>query len=309
MGSEGRTCSKVRTGSEGRTGEQPEINTGKEEKMKSSNYVKNLVGHYRANKGTFIFYTILRIMVILTMIRCIITRNFESVAICVLSLILFLIPALLEDVMDVSIPPLFQGIIFAFIFAAEILGEIDHYYVRIPGWDTMLHTINGFLFAAVGFSLVYLLNRGSKDFNLSPFYLTLVAFCFSMTIGVLWEFFECSMDLLFNLDMQKDFIVQQFGSVTLDPANGGTPILVQGITDTVINTASGETFHVEGGYLDIGILDTMKDLLVNLIGAVVFSIIGYISLKTSKSNKVTENLLIRPNDPTASKKPKKKSNQ
>ena len=198
---------------------------------KIGKYIDNLKSHYRSNRKTFIFYSVLRILVLLTMIRCIITRNFESVAICVLSLILFLLPALLEDVMDMSIPPLFQGIIFAFIFAAEILGEINHYYVRIPGWDTMLHTINGFLFAAVGFSMVYLLNRGSDNVNLSPFYLTLVAFCFSMTIGVIWEFFECGMDLLFNLDMQKDFIVQQFGSVTLDPSNSGPqvkPITYQG---------------------------------------------------------------------------------
>ena len=265
--------------------------------MKLGTYLKNLVGHYRENHKTFIFYVVLCVLVLLTMIRCIMTNDFESVATCVLVLILFLIPAFLEDMLKVSIPPLFQGIIFAFIFAAEILGEINRYYVRIPGWDTMLHTINGFLFAGVGFSLIYLLNRNSKRFNLSPFYLTLVAFCFSMTIGVLWEFFECSMDLFFNMDMQKDFIVQKFSSVTLDPAQHGNVIHVYDITGTVINTASGETFNVDGGYLDIGILDTMKDLLVNLLGAVVFSIIGFISLKTAKSNKITENLMIKPNEP------------
>ena len=125
---------------------------------------------------------------------------------CVLSLILFLVPAFLQDKMKLTIPPVFQAIIFGFIFAAEILGEVNHYYVRIPGWDTMLHTMNGFLCAAVGFSTIYQLNRGSKNIELSPFYLTLVAFCFSMTIGVLWEFFEFTMDQLFLLDMQKDFI-------------------------------------------------------------------------------------------------------
>ena len=264
--------------------------------MKLGNYIKNLVGHYRENRKTFIFYIVLCVLVLLTMIRCIITREFESIATCVLVLILFLIPAFLEDMMNVSIPPLFQGIIFAFIFAAEILGEINRYYVRIPGWDTMLHTINGFLCAGVGFSMIYLLNRNSKSFNLSPLYMTLVAFCFSMTIGVLWEFFECSMDQFFDMDMQKDFIVQKFSSVTLDPLQSGNVIHVHDITGTVINTASGETYNIDGGYLDIGILDTMKDLLVNLVGAVVFSIIGFISLKTSKSNKVTENLMIRPNE-------------
>ncbi|MCR5237252.1 MAG: hypothetical protein K6E34_08660 [Lachnospiraceae bacterium] len=263
--------------------------------IKLGGYLKKLKNSYRDNKGAFVFYVILRLLVLLALVRNIITHNYESAAICVLSLLLFLVPAFLQDVMDISIPPLFRGIIFAFIFAAEILGEVNHYYARIPGWDTMLHTINGFLFAAVGFSLVYLLNRGSDNINLTPFYLTVVAFCFSMTIGVLWEFFECGMDLLFNVDMQKDFIVQQFGTITLDPAQNGAVILVKDITKTIIETGSGETYVVEGGYLDIGILDTMKDLFVNLVGAVVFSIIGYTSLKTSKQSRIAESLMIKPN--------------
>lgn len=261
---------------------------------KLRNYIRKLMDSYKKNKKSFAVLVVLHAMVILTAIRCIVTKNYESLATCVLVLGLFLLPAFLEDIMDVSIPPLFQAIIFGFIFAAEILGEVDHYYVRIPGWDTILHTINGFLFAAVGFSLIYLLNRGSTEFNLSPFYMTLVAFCFSMTIGVVWEFFECAMDLFFNMDMQKDFIVQTVNSVTLDPNQAGEVIHVNDITSTIINTASGEVVTVQGGYLDIGILDTMKDLLVNLIGAVVFSIIGYTTLKTSKTSKVAENLMIMP---------------
>ena len=256
-------------------------------------YVKELRNSYRKNRKTFIFYVILRAMVILTMIRSFITHNYQNAMLCILSLVLFLLPALVADKMKLEIPPLFQAIIFGFIFAAEILGEVNHYYVRIQGWDTMLHTMNGFLCAAIGFSMVYLLNRGSTQFSLSPFYLAMVAFCFSMTIGVIWEFFECSMDLLFAVDMQKDFIVGSFGSVRLDPQNMGTPILVKDITDT-IHTASGQDFVVNGGYLDIGILDTMKDLLVNLIGAVVFSVIGYGTLKFSKSSKVTDSLVIKP---------------
>jgi hypothetical protein len=261
--------------------------------MKLSKYLRHLVGSYRENRKTFVFYCILHIMVVLTMIRCIVTKNYQSAATCVLVLLLFLVPAILEDAMKLTIPPLFQAIIFAFIFAAEILGEIDHYYVRIPGWDTMLHTINGFLWAAVGFSLIYLLNRSSQHIDLSPFYLSLMAFCVSMTVGVVWEFFECGMDLFAGTDMQKDFIVQQFASVTLDPANSGEVIPVQDITGTVIQTQSGD-FTVNGGYLDIGILDTMKDLLVNFIGAVVFSVIGFISLKKDKTNKVTKSLMITP---------------
>lgn len=264
--------------------------------MNIREYHRYLKDSYRGNKKLFAFYTVLRVLVILTMIRCIFTRNYQSAMLCVLSLLLFLVPALLQDKMKLTIPPVFQAIIFGFIFAAEILGEVNHYYVRIPGWDTMLHTMNGFLCAAVGFSLVYLLNRGSRNVSLSPFYLTLVAFCFSMTIGVLWEFFEFTMDQFFFLDMQKDFIVKEFGSVTLDPANMGTPIHVKDITDTVIHTASGTVYTIDTGYLDIGILDTMKDLLVNLLGAVVFSIIGYSTLKFSRSSKVADSLIIKPSD-------------
>ena len=86
----------------------------------------------------FACFTVLHTMVVLTAIRCLLTQNYESFAICILTLALFLLPALIEERMDISIPPLFQAIIFLFIFAAEILGEVDHYYVKIPGWDTAL---------------------------------------------------------------------------------------------------------------------------------------------------------------------------
>ena len=269
--------------------------SGREVRMKIGTYLRNLKNSYRKNKKTFAFYIILRALVVVSLIRSLMNHNYESAATCILVLLLFLLPAFLEDKLNLTIPPVFEGIIFAFIFAAEILGEIHNYYERFPGWDTMLHTINGFLFAAVGFSLIYLLNRESDKFNVSPLYMVLVAFCFSMTIGVLWEFFECSMDLFFHMDMQKDFIVQTVNSVTLDPQQAGTLIHVKEIADTVINTASGDAITVSGRYLDIGILDTMKDLLVNLIGAVVFSVIGYLTLTKSKSSKVVDNLMIRPN--------------
>lgn len=262
--------------------------------MKLRDYVRFLKDSYRRNKQAFIVYTILRVLVLATLIRCLFTGNYQSAMLCVLSLLLFLVPAFLQDQMKIEIPGVFQVIIFGFIFAAEILGEVNHYYVRIHGWDTMLHTMNGFLCAAVGFSLIYLLNRGSENVNLSPFYLTLVAFCFSMTIGVLWEFFEFTMDQFFFLDMQKDFIVTEFGSVTLDPENMGTPIHVAGINETIIHTLSGKTYTIPDGYLDIGIIDTMKDLLVNLLGAVVFSAIGYSTLKFSRSSRVADNLIIKP---------------
>ena len=270
--------------------------------MKIGGYIKKLTDRYHRSKGLFVFFTILYVLVILTAVRCLLTQNYESFALCILTLILFLAPAFIEEKFRVSIPPLFLGIIFFFIFAAEILGEVNHYYVKIPGWDTMLHTMNGFLCVAIGFSLVYLLNRGSRNVNLSPFYLTLVAFCFSMTIGVIWEFFEFAMDQFFYLDMQKDFIVTTIGSVSLDPEQAQNVIKVKDIVGTAITTASGEVTKIEGGYLDIGIIDSMKDLLVNLVGAIVFSVIGYVTLKKSspRANRIAEGFMVKPNDPSGS---------
>ncbi len=166
--------------------------------MKIIDYKNSLEDSYRKNKRTFIFYLVLRALVILTLVRCVLTGNYESAMLCVLSLLVFLVPAFLQRKIRIEIPVVFQVIIFGFIYAAEILGEVNHYYVKGPGWDTMLHTMNGFLCAAIGFSLIYLLNRGSRNINLSPFYLTLVAFCFSMTVGVVWEFFEFTMDWFFS---------------------------------------------------------------------------------------------------------------
>lgn len=161
-------------------------------------------------------------------------RNFENVFLCVLTLFLFTLPSFIERTIRIEIPDTLEVIILLFIFAAEILGEIQAYYVQFPYWDTMLHTLNGFLCAAIGFSLLDILNRNEKlKFSLSPVYLSVVAFCFSMTIGVLWEFFEFSMDQLFMLDMQKDTIVHTIGSVMLDPTGGNTPITMKHITTSL----------------------------------------------------------------------------
>ena len=156
----------------------------------------------------------------------------------------------------------------------------------------MLHTINGFLAAAVGFSTVELLNRNSKNINLSPFYLTMVAFCFSMTIGVLWEFCEFAFDNLFGMDMQKDFILSSVNSFTLDPDNIQTCISIKDIVETRIITADGTTYFVDGGYLDIGLTDTMKDLFVNFLGALTFCLFGYfMDKRDSKKSKVAKRLV------------------
>ena len=248
---------------------------------------------WKEKRSVTLVYILLRTSVVLVMLAQIFNRNFENVFLCVLTLLLFMMPSVMKRKLDVELPNTLEIIILLFIYAAEILGEIGAYYVTFPYWDTVLHTLNGFLCAAIGFSLVDILNRSSSErFNLSPLYMAIAAFCFSMTVGVLWEFFECTMDQLFFLDMQKDTVVSAIGSIMLDAPGGNHPVVIHNITDVIIMQADGtQTALGLGGYLDIGLLDTMEDLFVNFIGALTFSIIGYFYVKSRGKNKFAKRFI------------------
>lgn len=250
--------------------------SGKKERHYFRNMWKAMQMELREHRSSFLVYFTLRLLVILVMILQIFNGNYENVFLCILTLLLLVVPSLVQVTMKIELPTTLEIVILVFIFAAEILGEIREFYIVFPFWDTVLHTLNGFLAAAIGFSLVDLLNRSDRMvFQLSPLFTAIVAFCFSMTIGVVWEFFEFGMDQFFGLDMQKDTIVHTISSVMLDPAGGNVPTMIRNITDV---TVQGQELGL-GGYLDIGLIDTMKDLLVNFAGAVVFSVFGYFYVK------------------------------
>ena len=235
----------------------------------------------KGKKRVAAVYFVLRFLVIITMILQIFNGDWNSVFLCGLTLVLFLIPSFIDRRLHIELPNTLQIIILLFIFAAEILGEIHEYYLQFPHWDAMLHTINGFLMAAIGFSLIDILNESEKfSIKLSPLFVALVSFCFSMTVGVMWEFFEYGMDLFFLTDMQKDTIITSVTSVVFEPSGRNVPVTIP-IESIVVN---GEVWNY-GGYIDIGLHDTMADLFVNFIGAVVFSVIGLLYIKgRSKGN-------------------------
>ena len=188
--------------------------------------------HIENKKLVYTIYFILRLSVVLMLVAQFFNGNFENVLLCVLTLVLFMLPSMFERRLHIDLPDTLEVIILLFIYAAEILGEIQSYYTNYPGWDTMLHTMNGFLCAAIGFALVDILNREEKvSLHLSPFFMAVTAFCFSMTIGVLWEFFEFSMDQWMLFDMQKDTIINTISTVNLDPTGGTTAVVVKGIQD------------------------------------------------------------------------------
>ncbi len=249
----------------------------------------SLIAEMREHKVTFTVYIILRMLVIAAIVISVLRGNYENVFVCVLTLVLLLIPQIIERSFKVNLPDVLEVIILLFVFAAEILGELQCYYIKYPYWDTMLHTINGFICAAAGFALVDVLNRNEKiKLSLSPIYMAIVAFCFSMTVGVLWEFFEFGCDRLLLTDMQKDTVVQTISSTMLDPTGSNKAVIISDINETTVN---GEVLGV-AGYLDVGLYDTMKDLFVNFIGAVVFSVIGFIYVKNRGKKKSIAALFI-----------------
>lgn len=255
-------------------------------KNKKINVQKAIKMAYKENKrSSLVIYLILRFLVIICMILQILRGDLNNALLCLLSLILLFAPLFIQNKFEITLPNDLEIAIYLFIFSAEILGEIDNFFGIIPYWDIILHTINGFLATAVGFSLVDLLNKNSKNINLSPFYLCLVAFCFSMTIGVLWEFFEYGCDKFLNVDMQKDTVIQKISSVALNPDGENKAVVVDDIGKTIIYDTNGDALQViDNGYLDIGLNDTIEDLFVNFIGAIVFSCFAFFDLKHNRSD-------------------------
>lgn len=238
--------------------------------------MKNYFKETKPNSAirNFIVVT-LRVLVLIVAVRQFFLGNYNNVFLCALTLILFTIPTILDKKFSIELPNTLEVIILLFIFSAEIMGEINAYYLKLSYWDTMLHTINGFLMAAIGFALIDILNRSDKvSFSLSPMFVALSAFCFSMTTGVLWEFFEWSGDMFFLTDMQKDTWLPVVTSVEFNPAG-----INKAITIPFNELVTSGKLTEYGAYLDVGLHDTMKDMFVNFIGAVVFSIIGIIYIK------------------------------
>ncbi|MBQ4065103.1 MAG: hypothetical protein IJD10_03280 [Clostridia bacterium] len=274
----------------------------KAKKEKKPSFATSLVEQIKRDKVSFAVYAILRLIVIVSLVISLLRGNYENALLCGVTLILLLVPAFAERKLKIELPTALEVVVMCFIFAHTILGEIACFYVRVPGWDTMLHTLNGFICAGVGLSLIDLLNRHKRfKFELSPIYVVIVAFCFSMTVGVLWEFYEFGSDMILKTDMQKDTVVNSIISVTLDPTSSNKAVTVDGITDVTVN---GESLGL-GGYLDIGLIDTMKDLLVNFVGAVVFSVGGGFYLKfRGKKSRLIEGFVptvAEPDDDTSTK--------
>lgn len=265
-------------------------------KLSESKTVKRLSEKYHnSNKSSIVVYVIIRAIIIGIMIRQTFLGEWHNVFLCGLSLVMLFIPFFLRTTFRINFPSVLEITVFIFVFAAEILGEMANFYGHIPFWDTMLHTITGFLAAAVGFGMIDLLNRHSSRINMTPLFVALVSFCFSMTVGVVWEFGEYTVDRLFSFDTQKDTIIQDISSVTLHPEGKNSEIKINDISYTIVYDADGNQLAtIDGGYLDIGLRDTMKDMWVNLLGAAAFSLAGFLYILKRDKYTFVEKFIITP---------------
>lgn len=183
---------------------------------------------------------------------------------------LLAIPAalLIEWLIDIRFPALFH--LFLFLLAAGgILGSCYDVYTVIPAFDEVLHGISGILFCAVGFTLFKRI-LGEDESKKSFLACLLAGILFSLAIAVLWELFEYACYVLVGADMQEDMIIDGFGSYLLSGSHNET-VVIDGITQTIIHYGDGKTYVIEGGYLDIGLYDTLNDMLVCTVGCLLFA--------------------------------------
>ena len=229
----------------------------------------------KTSKSAIAIFVVLRVLIIICAFVEAIHGNIINVLLCVAALILYTIPTFVQETLKFEFPNTFETIIYFFIFSSVVLGEINKFYIMIPHWDTILHLLSGFLCAGFGFSLFELCNKKKTSKDVTLIFTVIVSFCFSMTVGVLWEVVEYAADNVLRVDMQKGTIVRDIASIELNPVKDNSSLKVDNIVETDIKTSDGKEFIVNG-YLDIGLNDTMKDLIIDMCGSIIFCIFGII---------------------------------
>lgn len=227
------------------------------------------------NKFSLLVFLLIWLLSFVAFINSIVIFDLMKIGLSFSALVLYFVPFFISFVFKLRFLVILEVTYYLFIFASLILGEVFAFYGPFPFWDVILHFLSGFVFAGIGLSLFEIMNKGKT----SNFLKIIFAFCFSITLGVLWECVEFSFDMTFRTDAQKDAHLSQISTITMQRDGGNRPVQVDDIVSTDIRLRNGDIITVDEGFLDIGLMDTMKDLLVNLGGAVLFCIISIIKSK------------------------------
>ncbi len=242
----------------------------------------------KTNKLSQIVFIVIYALSIAAFVYAITLNDWMKIGLAFSALVIYWTPALVKNKFKMSLSVALEITFYLFVFASLILGEVFAFYGPFPFWDIILHFLSGFVLAGIGLSLVEIMNKEKckRAFTL------LFAFCFSVTLGIAWECLEFSFDMTLRTDAQKDAHVRQISTITMQRDGGNRPVRVDDIVNTDIHLANGETITVDEGYLDIGLMDTMKDIFVNVAGAAVFCGFGAFYLKKrSKNNALMDNFV------------------
>lgn len=223
-----------------------------------------LVLRREQEKSTVITFITLELLCAVTMIVSLLRRKLNYAGLCVASMLAMLAPNVVERLMHIQIKPGMKKAIMVYAVAGPVGGNVFQLYYAIPVWDKMLHVFCGVLFAAFGYCVPDLLEPEQEHTRAMR---CVCALAVAMCIGALWEIYEFCGDQLFGLDMQNDRVITNFSSYLLGDSASERGALT-GITSVVVN---GQELGV-GGYIDIGIYDTMMDLIVCLAGALGFCV-------------------------------------
>ena len=203
-------------------------------------------------------------------------KTYTTSIVSVISLFIFILPNIVGKIFKVKFPMLLDIVICIFTFFAQILGDIYNFYLIIPWWDDFLHFTSGMMFIEIGYFFIDLIKINNSKICLSPLFMVAISFYFTITVLTFWECIEFGCDKFLGTDTQKDTIVTEINSSEFTRKNKGTDKYIKIDTLIVNNQDWNEKY---GGYLDIGLHDTMYDLLNGIIGAFFYSIVRYYNTK------------------------------
>lgn len=148
--------------------------------------------------------TVFRVLLVYSGIIAATHGSWINVLVSLSTLFLTFLPSLIERKFKIDYPGEFEIVILIFIYLSVYLGDMRDFYLKFWWWDAALHSLSGLIFGAIGFSLIFILNSSERiPLKLSPMFVALFAFCFSLSIGALWEIYEFLMDELFGMKLQR----------------------------------------------------------------------------------------------------------
>jgi len=254
------------------------------------NKLKKISADY--SKTTMSVYLVIKILIILLLLKIITSNEFSSILLCIVVFFLLDLPFYLSKKLKIKIPNGLMIYSFIYLFFTQILGEVCHFYQLVPHWDSFVHFLNGFLSSSIGFSLIMLLNSRRMMFKLSTLFVIITTICFASTVGLTWEILEYIADSVLKIDSQNDFYISEINTITLDPKKEGNIISIKNISYTILYDKNDNQLIKLDGYLDIGLNDTMKDLIVNTLGTITFIIFEYLYIINNKKYHYMKNFII-----------------